>query len=327
MIHELVLEKTGCKTRVFTNLPPRNPLNRNGHSRLSALPSTFFHRPCGRARGGGCRRRPAKGPAAGEQRCIRPRAGTLDRAARHRSASGCGGEARCARIDSGETYSGRGQKEHEHPPRVGRDATGQPSLITPPGSPDLITLQRFLAPGRTALQGVAWSGAGRITRVEVSTDDTATWREATLVPVSEDRFAWTQWRIDWDATPGDHILACRATDEAGDVQPVNPENRWNRQGMGVNGVQRVHVTVMANIGAAGTRVPSPAHVVVRGAEAVPVPQTVNGLAGAGRGISSAGCMRRRWRRVQLANGPRPHGGKLGLRVRLLRAWNRLGESP
>jgi len=152
------------------------------------------------------------------------------------------------------------------------------SLITPPGVPDLITRQRFLAPGRVTLQGVAWSGAGRVTRVEVSTDDTATWRDATLVPVSEDRFAWIQWRIDWDASAGDHILACRATDEAGDVQPVNPENRWNRQGMGVNGVQRVQVTVTEGIGAAGTRVPSPAHVVVQGAEAVPVPATVNALA-------------------------------------------------
>ena len=156
------------------------------------------------------------------------------------------------------------------------------SVIMPPGVPDLITRQRFLAPGRVSLQGVAWSGAGRIARVEVSTDDTATWRDATLVPVSEDRFAWTQWRIDWDASAGDHILACRATDEAGDVQPVNPENRWNRQGMGVNGVQRVHVTVTDGIGIAGTRVPSPAHVVVQGAEAVPVPQTTNNLAGSGR---------------------------------------------
>ncbi|WP_167772541.1 sulfite oxidase [Ramlibacter henchirensis] len=152
------------------------------------------------------------------------------------------------------------------------------SLITPPGMPDLITRQRFLAPGRVTLQGVAWSGAGRITRVEVSTDDAATWREATLVPVSEDRFAWTQWRIDWDAGPGEHILACRATDEAGDVQPVNPENRWNRQGMGVNGVQRVHVTVQGGIGASQSRVPSAAHVVVPGAEPVTVPGTVNTLA-------------------------------------------------
>ncbi|MBA2964222.1 MULTISPECIES: sulfite oxidase [Ramlibacter] len=155
------------------------------------------------------------------------------------------------------------------------------SLITPPGVPDLITRHRFLAPGPVTLQGVAWSGAGRITRVEVSTDDTATWREARLVPVSGDRFAWTQWQIDWSASAGEHILACRATDEAGDVQLVNPENRWNRQGMGVNGVQRVHVRVLEGIGSARGPVPSAARVVVPGADPVEVPQTVNALAGRG----------------------------------------------
>ena len=149
------------------------------------------------------------------------------------------------------------------------------SLIMPPGLPDLITRQRFLAPGPVVLQGTAWSGAGRIVKVEVSTDDASTWADATLVPVSPDRFAWTQWRFDWNAPEGEHILACRATDEAGDVQPINPQERWNRQGMGVNGVQRVHVTVTPGIGSSRPQVPSQSRVVVRGAEAVPVPNVVN----------------------------------------------------
>jgi hypothetical protein len=66
------------------------------------------------------------------------------------------------------------------------------------------------------------------------------------------------------------------------VQPVNPEHRWNRQGMGVNGVQRVQVTVKEGIGGSQAQVPSPARVVVQGAEPVPVPQTVNTLATAQR---------------------------------------------
>ena len=52
--------------------------------------------------------------------------------------------------------------------------------------------------------------------------------------------------------------------------PLDPQVRWNRQGMGVNGVQRVAVTVQPGIGAAGTRVPSPARAAVAGAE-VPAP--------------------------------------------------------
>jgi sulfane dehydrogenase subunit SoxC len=33
------------------------------------------------------------------------------------------------------------------------------------------------------------------------------------------RQAWAQWRIAWQATPGEHVLQARATDTAGNVQP------------------------------------------------------------------------------------------------------------
>ncbi len=145
------------------------------------------------------------------------------------------------------------------------------SVIAPPGVPDAISRHRFLAPGRHAIQGTAWSGSGRITRVELSGDGGTTWRDAELVKVFDDPYAWTQWRADWNVdTPGDYVLASRATDAAGNVQPLDPQVRWNRQGMGVNGVQRVAVTVQSGIGAAGTRVPSPARAAVAGAE-VPSP--------------------------------------------------------
>lgn len=68
------------------------------------------------------------------------------------------------------------------------------SVMVPPGIPDLISRHRFLAPGRHTLQGTAWSGSGRITRVEVSTDGGSRWTDAELVPISADQFAWIQWR-------------------------------------------------------------------------------------------------------------------------------------
>ncbi|GAC1651707.1 MAG: hypothetical protein NVS4B3_12810 [Gemmatimonadaceae bacterium] len=148
------------------------------------------------------------------------------------------------------------------------------SVMMPPGIPDLLTRQRYVAPGRHTLRGAAWSGSGRITRVEVSTDGGMRWGNAELIPVSKDPYAWVHWRAEWDAADsGDHTLACRATDEAGNVQPLDPQARWNRQGMGVNGVQRLPVTVRAGIGNSGQRVPSNAQLVVPGAE-VPVPPTV-----------------------------------------------------
>ena len=145
------------------------------------------------------------------------------------------------------------------------------SVMMPPGIPDLLTRHRYVPPGVHTLQGKAWSGSGTITRVEVSTDGGLRWTDAELSPVSKDRYAWVQWRTSWNAaTPGTYTLACRATDEAGNVQPLDANARWNRQGMGGNGVQRIAVTVRAGIGTAGSQVPSKATVVVPGAE-VPGP--------------------------------------------------------
>ena len=48
-------------------------------------------------------------------------------------------------------------------------------------------------------------------------------------------------RFEWSAEPGRHVLACRARDEAGNVQAGEP--RWNVGGYANNEVQRVVVTV------------------------------------------------------------------------------------
>src|SRR5262249_16603372 len=59
-------------------------------------------------------------------------------------------------------------------------------------------------------------------------------------PVSE--FAWRGWSCDWDATRrGEYELCARATDSAGNVQPV--DQNWNLEGVRNNAVQRVRVRV------------------------------------------------------------------------------------
>lgn len=113
------------------------------------------------------------------------------------------------------------------------------ALMMPPGVPDFYTHERFVSPGPTEIFGRAWSGRAPVEKVEVSVDD-GPWVEAGLDPALGE-FAWRGWRYRWDATPGDHSLACRATDAAGEVQPL--EEVWNYQGMGNNAVQRVRVTV------------------------------------------------------------------------------------
>jgi DMSO/TMAO reductase YedYZ molybdopterin-dependent catalytic subunit len=112
------------------------------------------------------------------------------------------------------------------------------ALMTPPGIPDFFTRRRLVDAGRVTLRGRAWGGPGPVRRVEVGVD--GRWADATLEqPLGE--WAWRGWSFDWDAEPGEHELACRATDADGETQPLEPE--WNYQGMGNNGVQTVGVTV------------------------------------------------------------------------------------
>jgi DMSO/TMAO reductase YedYZ molybdopterin-dependent catalytic subunit len=117
------------------------------------------------------------------------------------------------------------------------------SLMIPPGIPDFMTRRRFVDAGRVGLRGRAWSGAGPIERVEVSTDGGASWADTALgEPASP--YAWTPWTFAWEAVePGKYLLSPRATDVEGNTQPL--EQPWNLHGFANNMVQRVPVEVRA----------------------------------------------------------------------------------
>jgi len=91
------------------------------------------------------------------------------------------------------------------------------SVITSP-SPGLDLRE----PGLYQVSGVAWSGAGRIRRVEVSADGGKSWASAALdehvLPKCLTRFR-AAWQ--WDGGPA--TLVSRATDEAAAVQPGRDE--------------------------------------------------------------------------------------------------------
>jgi hypothetical protein len=73
--------------------------------------------------------------------------------------------------------------------------------------------------GRAVVAGVAWAPDRGVRAVEVSIDD-GDWRPATLsTPISD--ATWVQWRLDWDAVPGEHRIAVRATDGDGEVQTAS----------------------------------------------------------------------------------------------------------
>jgi len=112
------------------------------------------------------------------------------------------------------------------------------SLMAPPGIPDFYSRRRVVDAGPVEIVGRAWSGAAPIERVEFGTD--GRWATADVV-AQRHAHSWSLWKCTWQAAPGEHQLACRATDAAGNTQPLEPP--WDLSGFGNNGVQRIHVTV------------------------------------------------------------------------------------
>jgi len=113
------------------------------------------------------------------------------------------------------------------------------SMMVPPGIPDWYARNRTVEAGPVELTGRAWSGGGvPVATVAVGVD--GVWTEAVLER-SPSPYAWFRWRYLWNASPGEHVLACRATDANGETQPLDPP--WDCFGFGNNAVQRLRVTV------------------------------------------------------------------------------------
>ncbi len=121
---------------------------------------------------------------------------------------------------------------------------GVKSVITSP-SPELVLGPR----GIYQITGLAWSGAGRIARVEVSTDGGRSWADAQLdshvLPMCLTRFR-AAWH--WNGAPA-RILS-RATDETGTVQPTR-EVVMQGRGVGAfyhyNGIQAWQVSAQGEV--------------------------------------------------------------------------------
>jgi sulfane dehydrogenase subunit SoxC len=117
------------------------------------------------------------------------------------------------------------------------------ALMAPPGIPEFLSRDRHVPAGPTPIEGRAWSGPDPVCRVQFSADGGRTWDDAHLEQPNG-RHGWSAWSYDWDAAePGDYELCVRATDSAGNVQPLDSAEAWNRGGYAVNAVQRVAVRV------------------------------------------------------------------------------------
>jgi len=118
-------------------------------------------------------------------------------------------------------------------PTMTKDETSKYSDLQPSGRAKLFTfpmevksvitspsgMQTMQGPGLYQISGVAWSGFGRIRRVEISADGGKSFAQAALdgapLPLAFTRFRMP-WR--WDGSPS--VLMSRAVDETGAVQPT-----------------------------------------------------------------------------------------------------------
>lgn len=102
--------------------------------------------------------------------------------------------------------------------------------------------------GLYQVSGLAWSGRGKITKVEISADGGKTWAEAELQnPVLSKCF--TRFRLPWQWQGQAAILKSRATDETGYVQPER-SNLVAQQG--VNGYFHYNAIVSWEVSSNGS---------------------------------------------------------------------------
>jgi sulfane dehydrogenase subunit SoxC len=88
------------------------------------------------------------------------------------------------------------------------------SIITSPAHPNTIP-----ARGWRPVNGIAWSGRGRVTRVEVSTDGGASWSDAELLGPALSKSS-VRFQYMWEWRGKEAVLLSRASDDQGYVQPT-----------------------------------------------------------------------------------------------------------
>lgn len=88
------------------------------------------------------------------------------------------------------------------------------------------------------LKGIAFDGGYGISKVEVSTDDGKSWKDATL---GKDlgKYSFREWTLPATFAAGDHTVRVRATNVKGQTQPMTP--LWNPAGYMRNVVETTHV--------------------------------------------------------------------------------------
>ena len=95
-------------------------------------------------------------------------------------------------------------------------------------------------PGAVRIQGTAWSNASPVAKIDISIDGGQSWKSARLGG-QRSKYGWRLWQYDWKAAEGQYTLISRATNMAGQMQPLTEE--WNPNGYLWNVAQPVAITI------------------------------------------------------------------------------------
>ena len=142
-------------------------------------------------------------------------------------------------------------------PYYARDETSKYTDLMPDGKARIFTYQMeaksvitfpsggqtLPGPGLYELTGLAWSGRGRVERVDITFDAGKSWTRAQL---QEPRLpiAFTRFHLPWRFDGREHVITSRVTDESGYVQPSREELvavRGNNSIYHFNGTKLWHV--------------------------------------------------------------------------------------
>jgi sulfane dehydrogenase subunit SoxC len=138
-------------------------------------------------------------------------------------------------------------------PHMTRDETSKYSDLMPDGKARIFSLpleaksvvtfpsggQKLPGPGAYEVTGLAWTGTGLVTKVDLTFDGGTTWTQARL---DEPRFprAFVRFRMPWRWDGRPVVIASRATDETGYVQPARAQlvaARGMNSGYHFNGIK------------------------------------------------------------------------------------------
>lgn len=100
-----------------------------------------------------------------------------------------------------------------------------------------------ITPGQVVVKGYAIASAREVVRVDVSGDGGRTWSQAAIEHDAANPWSWTFWTATLDLAKGEHELAVRAWDSAGQTQPAQPDDTWNFKGYLSAAWHRIRVVV------------------------------------------------------------------------------------